>query len=71
MESNEKKYSQDAEMNRAELNAESGGPNGGILVSEKTEDVTVDTGELDRQESGLGEQNHGDDFLGKANKEKE
>lgn len=40
----------------------------GELVSEKTDDVTVDTRLLDRQETGEGEENHGDDFLGKANK---
>ncbi len=40
----------------------------GTLVSEKTEDVTVDTRKIDREQSGEGEENHGDDFLGKANK---
>lgn len=46
-------------------------PGSGILVSEKTEDVTVDKGEIDRQQAGVGEENDGDDFLGKANKKKE
>lgn len=72
MESNEEThYNQEPETNNPDAAPSSGGRAGSYLVSEKTEDVTVDTGELDKQESGLGEQNHGDDFLGKANKEKE
>ncbi|MBC8152164.1 MAG: hypothetical protein H7Z72_04575, partial [Bacteroidetes bacterium] len=27
----------------------------GVLVSEQTEDVTVDAGEIDRQQAGVGE----------------
>lgn len=43
----------------------------GFLVSEQTEGVTVDKGVMDKQESGLGEENNGDDYLGEANKKGE
>ena len=62
-------YNQEPETNNPDVGTSSGGRDGSYLVSEKTEDVTVNTRELDKQEPGLGEQNHGDDFLGKANKE--
>ena len=67
--SQETGYNQEPQTNDPQTGTSSGGRDGGYLVSEKTEGVTVDTDKLDRQEPGLGEQNQGDDFLGKANKE--
>ncbi|MBC8152143.1 MAG: hypothetical protein H7Z72_04465 [Bacteroidetes bacterium] len=46
-------------------------PGTGVLVSVQTEDVTVDAGEIDRQQAGVGEENRGDDFLGRENKRRE
>lgn len=62
---------QDKTTYDAEPETNDSDPGSGILVSEKTEDVTVDKGEIDRQQAGVGEENDGDDFLGKANKKKE
>ncbi len=72
MESNEDThYNQEPATNNPENAPSSGASAGHYLVSEKTEGVTVDPDELDKQQTGLGEQNHGDDFMGKANKTKE
>lgn len=62
---------EDEHKNNGNAEPETNDSGTGVLVSEKTEDVTVDKRQMNRQDRGLGEENHGDDFLGKANKKKD